>query len=171
MGKLFSDHRQNKRVMRILSLFIFFFPCAWRADVPHEAFPFIDPTGTYILKGDVKKNNITGHFGELRVRLLDSETVAFCLYLSSGYPDYKAATILDTLRYEENCIHYQPKVDSTCFLVLTFTARSVELMKVLSDPGSGCGFAKGVIVPATLDKISSETPVIQDLSARSPLGS
>lgn len=158
--------------MRALSLFIFFFPCAWPAHVlPREALAFIDPTGTYILKGNVRKNNITGHFGELRVRLLDSETVAFCFYLSSGYPDYKAAAILDTLQYEENSFHYQPKIDSTCSLVLTFSIRSVELMTVFSDPGSGCGFAPGVIVPATLEKISSETPVIQDLSARSPLGS
>jgi hypothetical protein len=152
--------------MRSFSLLAFFFLFA----PPDKAPTFIDPTGTYILKGDVKKNNITGHFGELRVRLLDSQTVAFCFYLSSGYPDYKAAAILDTLQYADNSIHYQPKADSTCFFVLTFSARSVELMTVFSDPGSGCGFAPGAIVPATLQKSSSEIPVIQDLSARSRFG-
>ena len=47
---------------------------------------FINPTGIYLLKGEVKNNKIIGHSGELRVRLLDSITVAICLYLSKGYP-------------------------------------------------------------------------------------
>src|SRR5579872_3414666 len=85
----------------------------------NDALTFINPTGTYILKGNVKKNNITGHFGELRVHLLDSQTVAFCFYLSSGYPDYKVATMLDTLHYDDNSFHLQPKGDSTCSLILT----------------------------------------------------
>jgi hypothetical protein len=130
------------------------------------ALTFINPTGTYILKGEIKKNNIIGHYGELRVRLLDSQTVAFCFYLSRGYPDYAAAAIIDTLKYEENAIHYRPKLDSACFLVLTFGVRSVDLMKVYSDSHSGCGFTPGVIVPATFEKTSSEVPVIQDLSSR-----
>jgi hypothetical protein len=127
---------------------------------------FINPTGTYILKGNVKKNNITGHFGELRVNLLDSQTVAFCFYLSSGYPDYSVASMLDTLHYKDNCIHWQPKKDSSCSLVLTFADRSVDLMTIYTDPATSCGFAPGVIAPATLNKISSEIPVIQDFSTR-----
>jgi hypothetical protein len=162
--------------MRGLSLLPFLFMCVQSYHTPTparlpsaEALTFINPTGTYTLKGGVKKNNITGHFGELRVRLLDSQTVAFCFYLNSGYPDYAAAAILDTLRYEDNSIHYRPGRDSTCFLILTFSARSVEMMKVYSDPATGCGFAPGIIVPATLQKTSSEIPVIQDLSTRERL--
>src|ERR1700743_959863 len=124
--------------MKSLSLLYFLF--LWSHVPTHEAYSFINPTGTYILKGNVKKNNITGHFGELRVHLLDSETVALCFYLSSGYPDYSTATMLDTLHYEDNSIHLQPKRDSTCFLVLTFSESSVDLMKVFNDPGTGCGF-------------------------------
>jgi hypothetical protein len=154
--------------MRALSLLPFLLLCM-QAHVPtKDALTFVDPTGTYILKGNVKKNNITGHFGELRVHMLDSQTVAFCFYLSSGYPDYSAATMLDTLYYEDNSIHLQPKHDSTCSLVLTFTAHSADLMKVYRDPASSCGFAPGVIIPATLHKISSEVPVIQDFSIRGP---
>jgi hypothetical protein len=159
--------------MRGLSLLSFFFLCTWPSGrPPDKALTFIDPTGTYILKGKVRQNNITGHFGELRVQLLDSQTVAFCFYLSSGYPDYAAAAILDTLPYDgdDNSIHYRPKTDSTCSLVLIFKPRSVELMKIFSDPGSGCGFAPNVIAPVTLPKISSEVPVIQDLSSRSRYG-
>lgn len=164
--------------MRSLSLLPFLLLCVQPHQLitltlqpPDEAPAFINPTGTYILKGDVKKNNITGHFGELRVRLLDSQTVAFCFYLSSGYPDYAAATMLDTLHYDkDNSIRYQPKRDSTCSLVLIFSVRSVELMKVYTDPGTSCGFAPGIIVPATLQKISAEIPVIQDFSTRGHFG-
>lgn len=148
--------------MTRLSLLLIIFLYSLIPGVP----TFINPTGTYILKGEIKKNNIIGPYGELRVRLLDSQTVAFCFYLSRGYPDYTAAAIIDTLKYEDNAIHYQPKLDSACFLVLTFGARSVELMKVYSDSHSGCGFTPGVIVPVTFDKTSSEVPVIQDLSTR-----
>lgn len=131
-----------------------------------SALPFINPTGTYLLKGEIKKNNITGHFGEIRVHLLDSQTVAFCLYISNGYPDYTSAAILDTLQYEENAVHYRPAHDSTCSLILTFSFRSVDIMKVTTDPYSGCGFKPGIDIPATFQKISSEIPVIQDLSQR-----
>lgn len=131
-----------------------------------DALAFINPTGTYLLKGEIKRNNITGHFGEMRVRLLDSQTVAFCLYISDGYPNYASAAIMDTLQYEENTIHYRPRRDTTCSLVLTFNLRSVDIMRVITDPHSGCGFTPGILVAATFQKISSEDPVIQDLSQR-----
>ena len=136
---------------------------------PHAGFhavPFIDPTGTYLLKGEVKRNNITGHSGELRVQLLDSQTVAFCLYISNGYPEYTSGAIMDTLHYEENMIRYRPKHDTTCSLILTFSFRSVDIMKVFTDLNAGCGLAPGLAVAGTFQKISSEKPIIQDLSRR-----
>lgn len=152
--------------MRALSPLPFLLLCMQSHVSRNHLYPFINPTGTYILKGTVKKNNITGHFGELRVNLLDSQTVAFCFYLSSGYPDYSTASMMDTLHYEDNRIHLQPNRDSTCSLVLTFGDRSVDLMTIYTDPGTSCGFAPGVIAPATLNKISSAVPVIQDFSTR-----
>lgn len=150
--------------MKALSLLSFLLFCIQPKHPSADAPNFIDPTGTYTLKGNVKNNNITGHFGELRVHLLDSQTVAFCFYLSSGYPNYAAATILDTLEYNNNLIKFRPKGDSSCSLILMFSARSVELMKVYHDPSTGCGFTPGIIVPVTLHKTSSEVPVIQDFA-------
>jgi hypothetical protein len=43
-------------------------------------------------------------------------------------------------------------------------------MEVLYDPRSGCGLAPGVMEAATFQKVSSEVPVIQDLSARGQPG-
>jgi hypothetical protein len=125
---------------------------------------FINPTGTYILKGEVKKNRIVGHYGELRVRLLDEETAAFCFYINNGYPDYASVALMDTLKYEDNRIYYQSGRDSSCSLVLSFDVHNVELIEISNDPQTGCGYGRGVLTPAIFDKSSSEVPVIQDLS-------
>jgi hypothetical protein len=39
-------------------------------------------------------------------------------------------------------------------------------MEVYSDPHSGCGFAPGIMIPATFEKTSSDIPVIQGFSKR-----
>lgn len=134
------------------------------ASLPGNSPSFIDPTGTYILKGEVKKNRIVGHYGELRVRLLDSGTAAFCFYLNNGYPNYAAFSLLDTLKYEENRMLYRITKDSSCSLILLFNLHEVELIEVVGNPEnlSGCGM--DVLIPATFDKKSSEVPIIQDLS-------
>jgi hypothetical protein len=125
---------------------------------------FIDPTGTYILKGEVKNSKIISHYGEIRVRLLDSNTVALCFYINKGYPGYESGSLVDTLRYEENRATYHPANDSSCAIYFAFDWRSAAISKELSDPHSGCGFRPDVMVPAVFDKTSSEIPVIQDLS-------
>lgn len=128
--------------------------------------PFVDPTGTYILKGEVRKNKLTGHSGEIRARLLDHQKVALCLYMNNGYPDYASGAMIDTLDYEEDRTYYQPANDSSCFLVFIFRFNTAEIMEVYSDPHSGCGFAAGIMTPAIFEKSSSDVPVIQDLSKR-----
>lgn len=135
--------------------------------LPRMAPDFIDPTGTYILKGEIKKNHIIGFYGELRVRLLDATTAAFCFYMNNGYPKYASVALMDTLKYEDNTIHYQSKRDSTCSLILSFDVHTVELVEIYSDPQTGCGFGPGVLAPAIFDKASSEIPIIQDLSRSS----
>jgi len=125
---------------------------------------FINPMGTYLLKGEVKNSKIVGHYGEIRVRLLDTGTIALCLYLNEGYPNYESGSLMDTLRYEENRAIYRPGGDSSCIIYFAFGFRSVAISQLLTDPNSGCGFRPGVIIPAIFEKTSSEVPVIQDLS-------
>jgi hypothetical protein len=128
--------------------------------------PFIDPTGTYMLKGEVKNNVIVGYSGELRILLLNQHTVAMCLYLNKGYPGYESGALLDTLDYENNKAVYIPTNDSSCSVYFSFDKKTVEIFKFLTDPHSGCGFRPGVLVPSLFQKTSSEIPVIQDLSAQ-----
>jgi hypothetical protein len=130
---------------------------------------FINPTGTYLLKGEVKESRIVGHSGELRVRMLDTNTVALCFYINKGYPGYESGALMDTLHYEDNRTVYHPSNDSSCDIYFAFEAQSVEVFQVYTDPHSGCGFGPGVIIPAIFGKTSSEAPVIQDLSIHGSL--
>jgi hypothetical protein len=127
---------------------------------------FIDPTGTYLLKGEVKNGMIVGHSGELRVRLLDAGRVAMCLYVNKGYPGYESGFLLDTLSYADNRFIYTPATDSSCSIYFAFDPRAVEVYQLLSDPRAGCAFGPGVLIAAVFDKTSAEIPVIQDLSKR-----
>jgi hypothetical protein len=136
----------------------------FRGALSSDTLDFINPTGTYILKGEVKNSKIIGHYGELRVRLLDSTTIALCFYINSGDPGYEIGSMVDTLHYEENRAIYHPAGDSSCVIYFGFDWHSAAISKALTDPHSGCGFSPGVLIPAIFDKTSSEVPVIQDLS-------
>lgn len=127
---------------------------------------FVNPTGTYTLKGIVKNSKIVGHSGELRVRLLDTHMIAFSFYINKGYPGYESGALMDTLHYEDNRTVYHPSNDSSCDIYFQFEEGAVEVIQALTDPHSGCGFSPGVMIPAIFDKTSSEVPVIQDLSSR-----
>ena len=127
---------------------------------------FINPTGTYRLKGEVKKNKIVGRSGELRVRLLDENTVALCLYLNKGAPGYESGFLLDTLHYEDNRFVFIPADDTSCAIYFVFTLKSVEIDRLSGNPQGGCWFSPGVLEPAVFDKTSSDIPVIEDFSGR-----
>jgi len=127
---------------------------------------FIDPTGTYVLTGPIKKNRIRGHSGELRVRLLEGHNVAVCFYINKGYPGYESGAFMDTLRYEDNRISWSPSNDTSCSVVFYFDETLVEVLEIYSDPHSGCGFGQDVLVPAVFRKSSNDIPIIQDLSMR-----
>lgn len=148
----------------------FFLLLLLNAPHPGNSQSFIDPTGTYILKGDVKKNRIVGHYAELRVRLLNPGTAAFCFYFNDGYPNYSSVAMMDTLKYEDNRLLYRSAKDTSCTLMLLFNIHDVELMEIYSDPQNGRGNLPGVLAPAVLDKKSSEIPIIQDLSRQQVVG-
>jgi hypothetical protein len=60
----------------------------------HDCAEFINPTGTYLEKGEIKNSKIIGHSGELRVRLLDSSTIALCFFANKGYPGYESRPMI-----------------------------------------------------------------------------
>ena len=125
---------------------------------------FVNPTGTYLLKGEVKNSRIIGHYGELRVQLLDTTRIALSYYVNKGYPNYEFGSFIDTLHYQDNRAVYKPVNDSACAIYFAFEQKSVEVFEEVTNPHSGCGMGPGVMIPAVLAKTSSEAPVIQDLS-------
>ncbi len=127
---------------------------------------FINPTGTYILKGLVEKNLITGHNGEIRVKLLQNNTLALCFYMNNGYPNFASGAFKDTLAYNDNQAEYIPVNDSSCTIAFLFDGTSVELALIYTNPHCTCGFTQGVIRPAVFEKSSGDNPIIQDLSSR-----
>jgi hypothetical protein len=123
---------------------------------------FIDPTGTYTLKGEVKDNKVISHSGEIRVKLLNPELLALCFFIDKGYPGYESGSFLDTLAYNDNQAVYVTK-DSGCMLRFNFKVNGVELMHIFSQNSNDCGFAPGVLTGGFFKKTSSGVPVIQNL--------
>src|SRR5450755_2368449 len=86
---------------------------------------FIDPTGTYILKGATTKNKVVGHSGEIRIKLLGKDRVAMCFYINKGSPGYESGSFLDTLSYnDDNEAVYTPAADPGCAFLFYFSANS-----------------------------------------------
>jgi hypothetical protein len=124
----------------------------------------INPTGTYILKGNIRGNRIMGHFGEIRVKLLTTTKIAICFYINTGYPDYHSGSFLDTLAYQDDLATYLPRQSSGCSILFCFAIKEVETQQIFTDPRSNCGFGTGVMASTIFNKYSMEIPVIQDLS-------
>ena len=125
--------------------------------------PFIDPTGTYILKGKFQNSAIKGNYGEIRVKLLDSTRIAITFYMNSGYPNYFAGAFIDTLSYDGVSAIFSCSGQKVYKINFRFTNDDVELSQLYEDPHATCGFESGVIVSGTIKKYSKDIPVITPL--------
>ena len=125
---------------------------------------FVNPTGTYILKGEKYKNEIKGNYGEIRVKLLRDSMLAITMYSNKGYPDYTSASFTDTVLYEDNRAVYRPQSDASCQLIFLFDPEGLNIKQIYTDPASTCGFEKGAIPLGFIGKYSSATPIIQPIS-------
>ena len=125
-------------------------------------FRSIDPTGTYILKGKLEKNIIKGHNGEIRAKLLSENKLLLSFYLNNGYPNFDSAFFTDSFYYFDNRISYHSPTDTDCIISFEFNENSIQIFFVHSELECKCGFSKGIIIPATFEKSSSEIPVFKD---------
>ncbi|MBS1918179.1 MAG: hypothetical protein JST87_18060 [Bacteroidetes bacterium] len=123
---------------------------------------FIDPTGTYTLKGDVKNNRIMTTSGEIRVLMIDSENIAIYFFIAKGYPGYESASFTDTLHYTENKVEYKISSDADCSIMFSFRHGEAEITQTYSDP-QGCDFGKGILTSSVFEKSSAEKPVIKGM--------
>jgi hypothetical protein len=144
---------------------VFVFCCAESLGRPAKCQVFIDPTGTYRLKGKVQGGVLTGHSGEIRAKLLNPTRVAISFFIDQGYPQYGTGSFVDTLTYHDNQAEYRPPSDKDCTIIIFFRMKEAEVCQSLLNPRCGCGFAGGVMTSGTFRKSSGDPPLIQDMSA------
>jgi len=125
---------------------------------------FLNPTGTYILKGEKHKNEIKGSFAEIRVKLIGDSLLAITMYCNKGYPEYTSGSLTDTMTYADNRAVHLSKSDPSCQIIFSFDTGGLSIKQVYTDPASTCGFGKGVLPLGFIEKYSSNTPVIQSIS-------
>jgi hypothetical protein len=132
-----------------------------------EKFSFVNPTGTYILKGKKSGNEIRGPFAEVRVKLLDEETIALSSYFNTGFPDYHSESFLDTLSYVFNSAKFTHNRDRYCKIVFRFSNADVDLLYVFPDNGHTCIFNHGTIATGKIEKSYTTIPIIAGLNRES----
>ena len=124
----------------------------------------VNPTGTYLLKGEKFRNEIQGNFGEIRVKLISDTLIAIAMYGNKGYPEYSSAAFMDTMTYHDNRARYTSKSDPSCQIVFSFEPDGLNIKQIYTDPASTCGFESGVIPLGFIAKYSSHVPIIQSIS-------
>lgn len=147
------------------SIFFLVFCCATCISFgqPSPRHQFIDPTGTYTLKGERQKREITGNFAEIRVKLIEDSMLAFTMYCNNGYPEYTSGTLIDTVGYFDNQAWYSSPTDKSCQIQFSFHTNGIHIKRVYTDPASTCGFKSGVLPLGFIEKSSSAIPIIQPI--------
>lgn len=125
---------------------------------------FLDPTGTYILKGEKQRGEIVGNFAEIRIKLLSDSSIAFTFYFNKGYPDYKSGSLIDTVQYLGNNVMYSSTSDTSCQIQFAFDHEGLHIKTIYTNPSSTCGFEQGVLPLGFIPKSSSSIPIIQRLT-------
>lgn len=126
---------------------------------------FLNPTGTYKFNTKIEKRDgeVYGYFGEIRVKLIDSSTIAISFYVCKGAPGYNSGSFVDTLNYFNREVIYIPEYDSTCKITFHFKEHGIDVTQSQADLNFGCGFGHGVFADGHYKRISRKTPEIIDL--------
>jgi hypothetical protein len=127
---------------------------------------YVNPTGSYILKGKKLKNGERANHGEVQVKLIDKNRLAISFYYNKGYPSYNSGSFVDTLEYVDNKAVYtydEPeRLISDCKLTFTFDKKKVTINHQAEDYNYSCGFGMGVVASGIMPKISARIPEIKD---------
>lgn len=127
---------------------------------------YVDPTGSYTLKGKRLKNGERANHGEVHVKLIDNSRLAISFYYNKGYPSYNSGSFVDTLDYVDHkavYTFYEPeRPGSDCKLIFTFHRNKLNIKHEAEDYNYSCGFGMGVVVSGTMPKTSTRVPEIKD---------
>jgi hypothetical protein len=127
---------------------------------------YVNPTGSYTLKGKKLKNGERANHGEVHVKLIDNNRLAISFYYNKGYPSYNSGSFVDTLDYVDNKAVYtydEPEIPiSDCRLTFTFHKQKVTINHEAEDYNYSCGFGMGVVASGIMLKTSAKVPEIKD---------
>jgi hypothetical protein len=127
---------------------------------------YVNPTGSYILKGKKLKNDERANHGEVHVILIDNNRLAISFYYNKGYPSYNSGSFVDTLDYVDNKAVYtydEPeRPTSDCKLTFTFHNKKVAIIHEAEDYNYSCGFGMGVVASGIMLKTSAKVPEIKE---------
>ncbi len=123
----------------------------------------INPSGTYTLNAHIRnQENIYGSYGDLQIKLIESNSIVVSLFYCKGEPSYNSGSFIDTITYINNISHYIPNLDSLCTLSFYFTDSNVYINQKSDVNVGACGFGYGVYIDDIYNKASSESPIIKD---------
>ncbi|HYC27979.1 MAG TPA: hypothetical protein VEB42_04170 [Chitinophagaceae bacterium] len=119
---------------------------------------FIDPTGSYRLnvKSREKNGEIFGWFGDIKVKLLDSNRLAMSFFICRGAPSYNSGSFADTLVYRNNTAVYEKE----CKVTFTFSGKYIQV-KEEPEAGRGTCWGYGVYAFGPYKKYAAKPPVIR----------
>lgn len=125
--------------------------------------PF-DPTGTYVLNDTTVANDgeVSGYFGEIKLKALANKRIAVTLYAQNGGPAYSSGTLSDTLKLKGNVATYYSEEDSTCRITFYLKKNKIIVNQVQRDPNFGCGFGHGVFADGEYVRINDNIPIIEE---------
>jgi hypothetical protein len=110
--------------------------------------PYINPSGYYSLdtKITVKDGDTYGYFGNIKVKLVDSNRIFMEFYVCKGAPSYNSGSFEDTLTYKNGIAVRTTSDDASCVITFNFnTTGGVTVEEKTKDINGGCGFGHAVV--------------------------
>ena len=124
-------------------------------------------SGTYeLVSKTVKKgDDVYGYAGEIQVKELTNNRIILSFFITKGAPSYNLGSFVDTLILTDNTAIYTVKeFDPSCKITFKFSNKGVQVNEQTDDYNFGCGFGHAVVANGYFKRVSSEIPVIKDLT-------
>jgi hypothetical protein len=165
--KHFSEKKlgPKDRTRYLLFFMLFFFLHYFALGQVKKNIPAFNPTGTYKLnhKTYTKDGDTFGYFGSIRVKLINTRTIAVSLFVCAGAPSYNQGAFVDTLIYSNHrALYHHADGDTSCRITLYFTAKGVSVKQIQADLNCGCDFGHAVLADWYYKKVSGKFPVIRN---------
>lgn len=116
---------------------------------------YINPAGKYKLLAETEKvgDDIYGRQATMLVKLVKNGKVFISIEGCRGAPSYNIGTLKDTVPYKDNSAVCTSPADSSCRIVIHFSAKGATVAQYAEDINSSCGFGHAVDVSGEYQKL------------------